>query len=532
MDLCKSNSDYDIDPHLIMYLKLYGKNSISFSSVFDTQMQSYYLPGKGYIMYATHKYIKFMLGDPLCSEDDLEDVIKGFIKITHEKDEVIIGMQCSFNIAEIFYKYDYHANHIGVETLLFLDSFDTKGKGKSKVRRWINSAKKAGVTVKEEKLSDSVFKEKIESISKKWLDTKACKCEMNLLTRPLSFDEEPDLRFFCGYLDGKLIGFNTFEPIYDNNIITGYYANICRIDDEAPNGTLDYIMHIGREKFKEEGKKYFSFGLSPLADIKDVYGIHNPIITSLFEANYKYGNELYSFQGLDFHKKAYHDGKSSERVAKFLISRGTLPIHQIISTLGYIGIVPNESFMSSLKYIGETFAKSIVKENVNRIKVTENEIKNILSGLLKGLSPKEIADKFDNSLNFVENFAEHFTHFGKDKLPEFQENIYIQQNLEKATKLNMAIIENIIDHEPDISLVYNIGVNTIETGLYVVMTIEINGKTTIKKSNFLIASIKAKIKRKMPKVKSIFIETVPIGQFAHKVGLDNVKAENVSFKNL
>ena len=78
---------------------------------------------------------------------------------------------------------------------------------------------------------------------------------------------------------------------------------------------------------------FFSLGLSPLVDIKDENNFHHSILSAILESNYRYENEFYSFQGLDFHKKAYYDGINSERKPIFLIMKGMLPINQITNTL-------------------------------------------------------------------------------------------------------------------------------------------------------------------------------------------------------
>lgn len=504
---------------LLEYLKLYGSHSIAFSAAFDDKMKRFYLPDKGVILYGTYKNIRFMLGDPLCSKENLSDVVKAFISDTNASSNILIGMQCSFDTASVFSKNGFSVNCMGVETILFMDTFDVKGKAMTKVRRWLNSATNAGLEVKEENLQNPKIREEIERISNQWLEGKTNRGELTLLTRPLSFEEEPGLRFFCGYMNGKIIGYNSFEPMYEDNKIIGYYANICRVQDDAPNGTLDLIMHKAREKFKTEGAKYFSFGLSPMADIKDEHKLHNPIVSFMLESSYRYGSSLYSFQGLDFHKKAYHDEVNSVRQPSYLVIKGSLPVNQIINSLSYLGILPNQGFISNLSYLAETMIKGFYEQNKAKFQTSEQDIKGAVSGLLGGLSNKEISQNFNCSGALVENLANAFTSLWKQKLPEFQEQLYIQRNLDETSKDIFAKVENIVDRDKDVMFLYNIGIHPVENGYYVMMTIEVEGKLTINKANFVVARIKDEIKKKISSVVGVFVETAPVGQYAYKIGL-------------
>jgi hypothetical protein len=517
-----------MDKNLLEYLQKYGSHTIAYSSVYDDKMNNYYLPDVGYIMYGKDKNNRFMLGDPLCADKNLAILIKSFIEDTTANNEVLVAMQCSIETSKCFTEYGYSANHFGVETILFLDTFNTAGKAKTKVRRWLNSAKKAGLEVKECDAQDPNMHREIDRISEEWLKNKSNQQELTMLTRPFTKEYEPGVRFFCGFLGDKIVGINTFEPMYEDNKIVGYYANICRIDDDAPNGTLDFIQDIARSYFQQEGCKYYSFGLSPLSDINDKEKMHNPIITTLLNANYKYGNSLYSFQGLDFHKKSYHDGVSSDRVPKYLITKGSLPINQIINTLGYIGFLPTTSFISNLSYLGETMIKGFYESNKAKLGMSEEDYKNIIPSLLKGLSYSEISESLHLNSLLIEDFAKSLTNIGRQKLPEFQENMYIQRNLNDTSKQIFAVIEDVVDKDPDALFVYNIGISTMPDGYYLMMSIEVNGRKTINKANFITARIKGEIKKKCPNVLGTFIETEPAGQYAYKIGLDHVEEKVIT----
>jgi lysylphosphatidylglycerol synthetase-like protein (DUF2156 family) len=73
-----------------------------------------------------------MVADPLCSNENYSDVISNFIDQGKFYNKKVIGIQNSIETANKFFKHDYFSNHMGVETILDLKKWHTKGKKKPK----------------------------------------------------------------------------------------------------------------------------------------------------------------------------------------------------------------------------------------------------------------------------------------------------------------------------------------------------------------------------------------------------------------
>ncbi len=366
------------DEKLMNQLKLYGSHTIAYSSVIDDTLTTFWHKDKGAIRYETFNNFRFMLGDPLCDEKDLNKVIVKFISDCKKNDKNLIAVQCSQKTANIFVKYGYFANQFGIETILNVPEFSTKGKEKTKVRRWINSATSANLTVLEKNMNDSSLIKDIKELSDNWLTTKANTKELHCLTRPLILKFEPETRLFCAYSQSRLEGFILFEPIFNQGKPIGYYANICRTAIESPNGTLDLIIATAIEEFKKEDIKIFSFGLSPLTEIEDEGNYHNQIVKMFLKMSYQYGEKMYSFKGLDFHKKAYYDPKDSTRIHAYLITKGTLSVINLLTILEYIGIIPNKNKISDLKFYSEKVLGGFLGAQKEKIKINRENLSEIL----------------------------------------------------------------------------------------------------------------------------------------------------------
>ena len=236
-------------------------------------------------------------------------------------------------------------NKLGIETHLYLDSIDSAYRGKSyqDVRKNRNIAQRVGLVVREGKLDQHNLKT-ITNISEKWLKNKKNRSELSILIREISLAKEPDVRYFFAELDGEILGYIFFNPIYKDSKIIGYYTNTERYDlpDNLLPGRFNimtYITYEAIEKFKEENIQFISLGLSPLYDVSNSHYQDNPELTDLFNQMFA-ENELYAFKGIAFHKMKHPSRK--ECPVYFAVTRDTLSedIMNIFKGIGLLGDAP------------------------------------------------------------------------------------------------------------------------------------------------------------------------------------------------
>lgn len=261
---------------------------------------------------------------------------------------------------------------MGVETILDVQAFDLNGKAKTKIRRWINTARNAGITVREQRFCDDGILRAAMDVSRRWLDSKINSRELNIMTRKSRYCDEYGTRTFFAYQDDALVGYIVFDPLYENGKTIGYYADLCRINPDAPNGTQDLIQWEALCRFREESLTWLSLGISPLACIDDGHGFHNPVLTRVLKINYRLGNRMYAFQGLEFHKSAYHDGRQSHRRSTYFVTGGPLPFVELIRCFGIIGIVPEGGFLTGILHAGKNIAWNMGKDALNYLRKRRN----------------------------------------------------------------------------------------------------------------------------------------------------------------
>ncbi len=517
------------EARVVEFLKKYGSFPIAYSAVYDDEMK-YFEAKEGFIPYVDTKAERVALGDPLCAPADLEKVIDEFLKQAKTDRRSPVVLQCSLDVAKKFAARGFNANHMGVETNLKVPTFSAEGKAMTKVRRWINGSRNAGAKVIEMSMQDKGTAKAIAAVSDEWLQGKINQTELRLLTRPLKLEYEPDTRLFCGMLEDKIVAFVIFEPIYRNNKVTGYYADFVRALDCAPNGTLDLIYNEAMAAFRDEQVDTLSFGLSPLADQQDVEGLYNPIVASIFRINYQQGNDMYAYQGLDAHKKAYCDGVNGVREPKFLVVGGALPLNQMMHVFNYIGILPEQSYLESIRFFGGCIVKELFSHAKTKPEADQKQVTAIVDDMIKGVPTNEIAKKSELEKSTVSKLLDKITSGFKKISPEIERQaMFFYGNFDEDTEKLYVKVSNIVDSEKEIHFVHNIVFVPYETGYVLLLTVEVSPELTVKETFKLSAGLRKKIQKKIVEIKSIQIQYEPDGAFFEMLNertLANATAED------
>ena len=337
------------------YLRRYGSGSMSYSTL-QSELEHFVLDGVGYIAYLPFKHFiwsikghRVVIGNPVCAPANYQQILKAFLKETDRAIFVHIDAECGDALAAL----GIQVNGFGIETELPCNDFDLAGKARAKLRQWRNKCVREGVVIEEKSVGDFEDKTIIKGISEAWLDDKGTR-EYGILSRPFSYEMEPDVRNFWAYQNGKMIAMAVFDPIYRNEEIIGYYHNVDRILPEAPNGTGAYLILEALKVFEQEGREFISLGMSPLFMIQSRPGHNkNQQTQKILKYTYKNLNEIYPFQGNASHKQKFA-GKIEQ--AYIAATKGN-NLWEVLILLKALGAL--EFNMDTLKIFSHIARKSI-----------------------------------------------------------------------------------------------------------------------------------------------------------------------------
>ena len=323
MDLYRSGVKGRVDAFTfderMMYLQRYGNHCMSFSTL-QPEMHYFDVAGMGFIAYREQWGTRFVLADPVCEEKDRETLLREFLR--HGKNAAFV--QISQGVAELINeKFGYYATQFGVETTVDLEKWDLKGKKKQVIRTSVNNARKMGVVIEENCINDGC-----RSLTDEWLKTRKVRNrEIGFLIRPMDMEYQEGTRKFYAYLEGELIGFIYFDPVYSEGRTIGYVPNISRFSSKFKQGIFYPMMIHAMETFKREGVKSMFLGLCPLVTDDMDQRCESGIVKKIIRLLYRYGNSIYSFKGLYFTKSRF-DGIDSRT---FCAHRERLPIKSFLT---------------------------------------------------------------------------------------------------------------------------------------------------------------------------------------------------------
>jgi len=328
------------------FLKQHGREALSYATL-QAGME-YFIDDCGYIAYTTAQHPvfarqpkKLAFSDPVCAVADYVRIIRNFLSVNPRAVFACVSESCAVALREQGFK----VNCIGSEPELPIQSYNTAGNWKELdlIKRGRNEAKREGIVIREEKI-ESVNREELNALSAQWIGTKKVNDrEIWIYARRPVFEFEEDVRKFVAYdREGRVAGFIFYDPMYREGKVVGYAANISRCNEKR-FGRLATAVHMeAMERFKPEGKETLNLCLSPFVNLEQ--GRFNDDFGSklFFKLSVRYGNEIYNFQGLAFHKSKY---RGNEKPLYFA-SNGAWPSNDVY--LAFLSADITRSYFSTI----------------------------------------------------------------------------------------------------------------------------------------------------------------------------------------
>jgi lysylphosphatidylglycerol synthetase-like protein (DUF2156 family) len=327
-----------ISPSLKNFLNQYGKHTLSYSTCQSNLL--YFETPDGYITYKKMFFrfgidIVAVLGDPICAEEKTTAILNQFT----EKYPAAHFFQVNKTTSKALNDQGYFCSDMGKDHLLSLRHFEARWHSHNSLVRARNKARRHGVTIKEAPIKDI---SRMKFISDKWLANKAKPFpNHSFLTRPQSFEDEPNVRLFFAYVGTQMVGYRIFDPVFRNQVVQGYHANINRVLPEAPSGTSYLLALHAIETFKKEGIKTLSMGLAPFSRIQEHRG-DSSAIRLIFKCVYQLSRWIYPFKGIENFKTRFH---GTEETA-FFASRSRVPFLALWAVYKLICARPTQPIQS------------------------------------------------------------------------------------------------------------------------------------------------------------------------------------------
>jgi lysylphosphatidylglycerol synthetase-like protein (DUF2156 family) len=301
---------------LSAHLRRHGREALAYATL--QQGMEYFVDGTGYVAFNTithpvfaRKPKRIVLSDPVCAPEDLRGLVGRFLADNSRVAFVVVSEAC----AEALRSMGFKVNCIGYEPELPVQTYNTNGNWKELdlIKRARNEAKREGIVIREEKEIEKVNRDELNRITAQWIGTKRVNDrEIWVYARRPQFEMEEGVRKFVAYdKDGQVAGFAFYDPMYRDGRVYGYAANILRCDEKR-FGRLATAIHMAAiDVFRPEGIEALNIMLAPFAKLdrgkfNDDFGAK-----MFFRLSERFGNNIYNFKGLSFHKSKYRGAEKN-----------------------------------------------------------------------------------------------------------------------------------------------------------------------------------------------------------------------------
>lgn len=291
------------------FLREYGQSSLAYATL--QEGMEYFVDELGYISYISIRHPVFArttkriaLSDPVCAPENYEKLVNKFLAVNPHAAFGVISPRC----AAVLRGMGFKVNCIGYEPELPIQTYQTQGNWKELdlIKRGRNEARREGLVIKEVDI-EAIPPAQLDAITSKWIATKKINDrEIWIYARRPVFANEPDVRKFIAFdKAGIPVGFVFYDPMYKGGRVYGYSANISRCDEQRYGRLATAIHMTAAECFRAEGKEVLNLLLAPFVKLE--LGEYNDDRATrlFFDLSARFGNSIYNFQGLSFHKSKY-----------------------------------------------------------------------------------------------------------------------------------------------------------------------------------------------------------------------------------
>lgn len=345
-----------LSPHFLKH----GREALAFATL--QQGMEYFVHELGYIAFTsvTHpvfarKLKRIILSDPVCAPEHLRALIEAFLKENPSAVFAVISEECARTLRLMGFK----ANTVGYEPELAVQSYNTLGNWKEldMIKRARNEAKREGITIREVDIA-TVPKDQLDALSARWIGGKKVNDrEIWVYARRPVYEQEPGVRKFVAFdKAGVAIGYAFYDPMYREGRVFGYSANTVRCDEQKYGRLATAIHMTAMDVFKPEGVEVLNLLMCPF--VKLDHGVYNDDWATklFFQISERYGNEIYNFKGLSFHKSKY---RGTDRPVYFA-SNSPLPSNDVY--LAFLtSNIANSYFATMGRLLKGVFRETLLK---------------------------------------------------------------------------------------------------------------------------------------------------------------------------
>jgi lysylphosphatidylglycerol synthetase-like protein (DUF2156 family) len=290
---CLDECEFEVN---LKALKLWGRNTHSFSSV-GSDVEHFRVKGvRGYIPLVRSKGFLLISGEPVGDASATQALIAALKNFANTQMCSIGSLPVSHSGREALERAGFGSVYIGKEPIIELQNLPRFSKS---VRQSAQRATRRGLKVI---AYNDQYRSQIEDLCKNWQNRTEMPA-MGFLFRLDPFQFKEFKKYFLVIDEcNNLKAFLACSPIYGRN---GWYLEDLIRDHLAPNGCTELLVTEAVKSLADEGYAMATLALAPLAGLPDKDETH-PILNQILRLCYDYLSFIYHFKTLEYFKAKFH----------------------------------------------------------------------------------------------------------------------------------------------------------------------------------------------------------------------------------
>ncbi|MFE1776028.1 phosphatidylglycerol lysyltransferase domain-containing protein [Streptomyces sp. NPDC059008] len=248
------------------------------------------LPGRpGVIVYRPAGKYLVQFGGPFAPDDCYTDLLLAFRDFAAEQQRTIAAIQLQAHDARRYARAGFTVNQVGASYAVDLNTFTLAGSRYMQLRNKISRALRSGLTIIEADYDQ--WADGVREIDRLWLPLKGEG------SRPLEYlvgqtggEMQKHRRLFIGHIDGELMGYVSYSPVYGTN--PGWMHDLSRRHPDSPAGVMEAINKAAIDVFRSEGESWLHFGFTPFTNLSDTREVEGHSLGFKWLMHYLWENQI------------------------------------------------------------------------------------------------------------------------------------------------------------------------------------------------------------------------------------------------
>jgi phosphatidylglycerol lysyltransferase len=259
--------------------------------------------GDAVVGYVCKCGVRVVAGAPVCTEERLPEIVREW------EAEVLAAGQttCYFGAAGRIKELleasrEYSTVALGAQPIWKPAHWKGIIETHASLRGQIARTSNKGVTANLWPPQRALESPELRRILNEWLAARGLPT-LHFLVEPDTLTFMEDRRVFVAEKEGHALAFLTLCPIPSRD---GWLTEQFPRGDDAPNGTIEFLMDAAIRQVASEGARYVTMGLVPLSENGRLPGEENPAwLNVLLAWTRAHGRRFYNFGGLEHFKAKF-----------------------------------------------------------------------------------------------------------------------------------------------------------------------------------------------------------------------------------